>query len=132
VVATYASAIWCKSPNAPAPGTSLGPLSEIPEGDAQEFCCGEGPWIFSMLVVRREDAALAYLNASPHVFLPLTYRSARVLSRDGDRLVCSNHFAEFAVEDGRVLSGPADPACALTPVPVYVDGDGSLVIGEPN
>jgi nitrite reductase/ring-hydroxylating ferredoxin subunit len=132
VVATYASAIWCKSPNAPAPGTSLGPLSEIPEGDAQEFCCGEGPWIFSMLVVRREDAALAHLDACPRVFVPLTYRSARVLSRDGDRLVCSNHFAEFAVEDGRVLSGPADLACALTPVPVYVNGDGSLVIGEPN
>ena len=60
----------------------------------------------------------------------LTYRSGSVVSADGGRLVCSNHHAEFSVEDGGALSGPVSPGCGLTPVPVHVDADGSLIIGD--
>ena len=55
----------------------------------------------------------AYVNACPHVWLPLTFRSPRLLSEDGERLTCSNHLAEFAVDDGRALSGPVEPGCGL-------------------
>ena len=83
-----------------------------------------------MLVVRRGGDARAYVNACPHVWLPLTYRSGSVVSADGKQLVCSNHYAEFSVEDGSVLSGPVTPGCGLTPVPVHVDAHGSLIIGD--
>ena len=76
------------------------------------------------------DDAYAYVNACPHVWLPLTYRSGSVVSADGGRLVCSNHYAEFSVEDGSALSGPVTPGCGLTPVPVHVDAHGSLIIGD--
>jgi len=114
----------------PAPGTSLGPLQAIPDASVREFQFGEGRRIFSMLVVRRGAEVRAYVNACPHVWLPLTFRSPRLLSADGERLVCSNHLAEFAVEDGRALSGPVEPGCGLERVPVYVNAGGELVIGE--
>ena len=65
---------WRKSPQAPTPGTSLGPLNDISRGEAKEYVFGTGRRVFSMLVVRRGDAACAYVNACPHVWLPLTYR----------------------------------------------------------
>jgi nitrite reductase/ring-hydroxylating ferredoxin subunit len=120
---------WRQNHGAPAPGTSLGPLCGIAEGEAREFRFGEGRRIFSMLVVRHRDQPRAYVNACPHVFLPLTWRSDRVLSADGERLICSNHQAEFRVADGSIVTGPAEPGCALTPVPVHVDATGALVIG---
>ena len=121
---------WRKSPQAPTPGTSLGPLNDIPRGEAKEYVFGTGRRVFSMLVVRRGDAARAYVNACPHVWLPLTYRGGGVVSADGERLVCSNHYAEFSVEDGSTVSGPVTPGCGLTPVPVHVDAQGCLIIGD--
>ncbi|MBP2228999.1 nitrite reductase/ring-hydroxylating ferredoxin subunit [Azospirillum agricola] len=126
---------WRRDPNAPAPGTPLGPLDAIHDGGVREFRFGEGRRIFSLLVVRRGVEARAYVNACPHVWLPLTYRHDRVVSGDGRRLICSNHAAEFAVEDGSPLSGPgagpATPDCRLTAVPVHVDERGQLRIGNP-
>ena len=121
---------WRKSPQAPAPGTSLGPLSDIPDGEAKEYVFGTGRRVFSMLVVRRGGDARAYVNACPHAWLPLTYRSSSVVSADGERLVCSNHFAKFSVEDGRALSGAVPPGCGLTRIPVHVDAENRLTIGD--
>jgi nitrite reductase/ring-hydroxylating ferredoxin subunit len=122
---------WAENPLAPAPGTSLGSLETVDDASVREFQFGEGRRVFSMLVVRRGDDLRAYVNACPHVWLPLTFRSPRLLSEDGARLVCSNHLAEFAVDDGRALSGPVEPGCGLERIPVHVDGRGEIVIGEP-
>jgi nitrite reductase/ring-hydroxylating ferredoxin subunit len=105
-------------------------LNNISDGEAKEYVFGTGRRVFSMLVVRRGDNAYAYVNACPHVWLPLTYRSGSVVSADGGRLVCSNHYAEFSVEDGNTVSGPVTPDCGLTPVPVHVDARGCLIIGD--
>jgi nitrite reductase/ring-hydroxylating ferredoxin subunit len=121
---------WRKSPQAPAPGTSLGPLSDIPDGEAREYVFGTGRRVFSMLVVRRGRDARGYVNACPHAWLPLTYRSSNIVSADGERLVCSNHFAEFSVDDGRALSNTVPPGCGLTPVPIHMDAKGYLIIGD--
>jgi nitrite reductase/ring-hydroxylating ferredoxin subunit len=122
---------WQRNPEAPAPGTSLGPLAAIPDGEAKEFAFGAGRRVFSMLALRRGTMVRAYVNACPHAWLPLNFRHPEVLGGDGERLVCTNHFAEFAIEDGRALSGPVGPGCKLTPVPVHVDATGALVIGAP-
>jgi len=117
-------------PLAPACGTSLGPLSALADVSVREFQFGEGRRVFSMLAIRRGDQVRAYVNACPHVGLPLTFRSPRVLSMDGARLVCSNHFAEFTADDGRAIAGPVEPGCALARIPVHVDALGDIVIGE--
>ena len=121
---------WHALPLAPAQGTSLGPLAAMADASVREFQFGEGRRVFSMLAIRRGNQVRAYVNACPHVWLPLTFRSPRVLSMDGARLVCSNHYAEFAVEDGRAIAGPVEPGCALTRIPVHVDALGDVVIGE--
>jgi nitrite reductase/ring-hydroxylating ferredoxin subunit len=80
----------------------------------------------SVLVVRRGAEVRAWRNLCPHHWLPLTYRSAKILSGDGLRLRCSNHGAEFSVEDGRPLD--TSLPCGLEPVPVHIDRDGRVVL----
>ena len=123
-------AAWNESPLAPCPGTSLGPLAALADYTVREFEFGEGRRVFSMLAIRRGNDVRAYVNACPHVWLPLTFRSSRLLSEDGQRLTCSNHLAQFAVDDGRALSGPVEPGCGLIRVPVHVDARGEVVIGD--
>ena len=83
----------------------------------------------ALLVVRRGTELRAYLDLCPHVFLPLTQRGRRVLSADCERLRCTNHGAEFAVEDGRALAGPV-AGCGLTPVTLEVGADGIVVVND--
>ncbi|MGK9232842.1 Rieske (2Fe-2S) protein [Inquilinus limosus] len=93
----------------------------------RQLAFGAGRRVFSMLLVRRGGAVRAFLDACPHAFLPLTWRGRSVLSADGQRLVCSNHFAEFDADSGSPISGPAD--CGLDPIPVRVEADGTVVMG---
>ena len=94
------------------------PDAEVVLLDDDEF----GP----VVVVRRGAKVRAWRNLCPHHWLPLTYRSEKILSADGKRLRCSNHGAEFSIEDGR----PLDDAlpCGLEPVPVHVDLEGRVVL----
>jgi len=71
----------------------------------------------------------AYEDSRPHQYLPLTYRGSHVLSEDGQRLRCTNHGAEFAVSDGRVLSRPAQ-GIGLTKVPIRLEPDGCVMVGD--
>jgi nitrite reductase/ring-hydroxylating ferredoxin subunit len=115
----------------PGGGPVLGRLSDFPDRAATPGKYTAGGRDVAILVVRRGDELRAYLDLCPHQYLPLTWRGQRVLSGDGQRLRCSNHGAEFAVADGRGLSGPGS-ACALTPVPLRVDPDGTVLVdGEP-
>jgi nitrite reductase/ring-hydroxylating ferredoxin subunit len=94
------------------------PDAEVVLLDDDEF----GP----VVVVRRGAKVRAWRNLCPHHWLPLTYRSEKILSADGTRLRCSNHGAEFSTEDGQ----PLDDAlpCGLEPVPVHVDLEGRVVL----
>lgn len=79
-----------------------------------------------VLLVRRGPDVLGYLNICPHLGLPLDDLHDRLLSGDGERLVCSAHNAAFSVATGGAVRGlPAE--CALTPVPVTVSAAGEIV-----
>ena len=120
-----------------APGASpaqpgcavLGRLPDFLDGAATPAKCVVDEREVAVLVVRREAELRAYLDLCPHQYLPLTWRGPRVLSSDGERLRCSNHGAEFAVTDGRGLSGPGS-ACGLTAVPLHVDPDGTVHVDD--
>jgi 3-phenylpropionate/trans-cinnamate dioxygenase ferredoxin subunit len=49
--------------------------------------------------------------------------------RDGDRILCSSHFAWFDLRTGKVLSGPTEKD--LAQYPVRIEGDDVLVSSEP-
>jgi nitrite reductase/ring-hydroxylating ferredoxin subunit len=83
----------------------------------------------AIIVVRHGATLCAYEDSCPHQYLPLTYRGKQVLSHDGRRLRCSNHGAEFAVADGRALTGPGRGE-GLTRVPIRLTADGRVIAGD--
>ncbi|HEX5079197.1 MAG TPA: Rieske (2Fe-2S) protein [Geminicoccaceae bacterium] len=103
-------------------GTVLGPLAALPDGEVTEVEVGRD----SLLLLRRGPDLRAFRNLCPHQWLPLTYRSPKILSADGRRLRCSNHGAEFSAEDGRPFH--ATLTCGLEPVPIQVDAEGQVVL----
>jgi nitrite reductase/ring-hydroxylating ferredoxin subunit len=110
-------------------GSSLGRLEDFPDPSATPVRYRNGERDVALLVVRRGVQLRAYLDLCPHVFLPLTQRGRRVLSADGACLRCTNHGAEFAVDDGRALSGPSG-GCGLTAVALAIGADGAVLVSE--
>jgi nitrite reductase/ring-hydroxylating ferredoxin subunit len=110
-------------------GQPLGRLEDFPDQAATPISYRTGEREVALLVIRHGAELRAYLDVCPHVFLPLTQRGRRVLSADGERLRCTNHGAEFAVNDGRALGGPVD-GCGLTPVAAEVGADHIVLVNE--
>jgi nitrite reductase/ring-hydroxylating ferredoxin subunit len=107
----------------------LGQLAAFPDGAAARASYHAAGRETALIVVRQGEMLRVYEDVCPHQFLPLTYCGDRVLSQDGERLRCTNHGAEFAVEDGRALSGPCN-GCGLTRIAVRVAADGSVLIED--
>lgn len=117
---------WKLRPRAPAPGTELGPLDDVPDGEAKEYVFGRGASAFAMFVVRQGERLYGYLNICPHFSQPLNYRAGEFLNETKTRIRCTMHFSEFRIEDGSGVSGAAEN-CWLDPVPVEV-ADGKIRI----
>lgn len=120
---------WQQYRSAPALGTRLAQLDEIPIGGSHSVTLEGEKGSFPLLLVRLEGAVYGYVNACPHQFLPLDQRGSRILSQDGEVLRCTNHAATFSTRTGEGLSGHGE-GCALDPVPLSVNDDGWLVIGQ--
>ncbi len=73
----------------------------------------------AIMVVRRGDGVFAYVNSCPHIGAPLDFRPGRFLDVERRHILCANHNALFAIEDGRCLAGPCAGA-SLTAVAVAV------------
>lgn len=118
---------WRLRPQAPQPGTVLGPLDAIGSGSAKEYVFGVGLNAFRMFVVRQGDALHAYVNLCPHYSQPLNVRPDEFLSRNGDRIMCRRHLAIFSIDGGECLDGACD-GNALDAIPLHVS-NGNIVIG---
>ena len=122
------STSWSEHELAPAPGTELCPLEEIPDGDGKELIFGETTSAFRMFVVRRGGSVWGYVNTCPHVSLTLNLFPNRFTRPGADLIVCANHGAAFELETGYCVSGP----CAgehLEKVPVVVRDGNVLIAG---
>ena len=95
----------------------IGALELFPNGAATPASYYDGRRERAIIVIRNGLVLHAYEDVCPHQSLPLTYCGARVMSVDGERLRRSNPGAEFAVADGRAVSGPGQGA-GLTKVPI--------------
>lgn len=100
-------------------------IEEIPDGGAKGFSPPPGGFI-GLFAVRRGDAVAVYVNACPHIGTPLDWAPDRFLSRDGTRIVCSTHGAEFEVMTGQCVRGPCF-GDRLETVPVEID-DGTILV----
>ena len=112
--------IWRSYASAPAPGTALIALADLPEGATPLRV--EGPnGAFPLLLIRRGAAVHAFVNACPHQFLPLDHHGPNILSADGDRLMCTVHGAQFDIATGEGAAGHG-LGSALDPAPVENSG----------
>ena len=93
-------------------------LEDIPDGEAKGFPPEPGSFV-GLFAVRRGQQVFAYVNACPHVGLPLDPVPDRFLDRRKEVIVCAAHGARFRVEDGECTSGPCI-GDALEAVPVEV------------
>lgn len=114
---------WQTYPSAPVGGSFVCRASDVPEGGSFSVDLAG----FPILLARQTGQLVAYVNACPHQFLPLDYRSNQVISADGALLRCSVHEAGFDLRTGLGVEGPGSD-CALDPVPVQQTPDGDIVI----
>jgi len=120
---------WKVCANAPAVGTRLATIGDLPHDTPVGFTLGGGKDAFRGLIVRLGDRVKAYVNRCPHYAVPL--------NRDGDgfyvlpdnRVMCVVHCAVFGLEDGICVDGPVR-GDRLMVIPVAVKDDGSVVVSD--
>ena len=66
-----AANFWREREFAPAPGTGVCALDDVPDGKAREFVWGEGREPFRLLILRSGESVWGYLNKCPHFGTPL-------------------------------------------------------------
>jgi len=80
----------------------------------------------SLIGVRRGNSVYVYVNQCPHIGAPLNLDigsapPGRFLTRDRKHILCVNHGARFAFEDGLCVAGPC-VGKNLENVPVVIEG----------
>lgn len=118
---------WDADPGAPALGTRLCAVEDIPDGGAREVCFAAEGEPFRVLLLRRNAVVRAYRNRCPHFSIPLNCEEALFHVFDGEILMCAHHTAMFRVEDGYCYDGPCAGAF-LDAIPVRCV-DGVVTIG---
>jgi len=80
-------------------------VDEIPDGGSRGFPPPPGGFT-GLFAVRQGDRVHVYVNACPHLGLPLDWAPDRFLSQDGRHIVCSVHGALFHIDGGSCIFGP--------------------------
>jgi nitrite reductase/ring-hydroxylating ferredoxin subunit len=97
-------------------------LEELEVGKARGFDpFGEGR--DALFIVRGTDGLKAYRNVCPHQGASLPWQRNAYLNSQGTRIVCSAHGAQFDIDTGRCLQGPA-LGHSLEPVEISISDAG--------
>ena len=80
-------------------------LDDIPDGESRGFDPANGGFT-GLFAIRRGNTVYAYVNSCPHIGVPLDWTPHRFLTRDGRRIICATHGAEFRIETGECTTGP--------------------------
>lgn len=118
---------WQALPHAPAPGTPLCSLAELPASGGRLFWFGpEDGKRFGLIVLREGDAVHAYVNRCAHFGVPLSQTQEHLIVKPGKSLVCNVHYARYRWADGSCEFGDCDGEGLLV-VPLTLR-DGTLEI----
>ncbi len=93
-------------------------LEDLQDGTSKGFPPPPGGFA-GLFAVRQGDAVHVYVNACPHLGLPLDWVPDRFLSTDASRIVCATHGAAFRIADGVCRQGPCH-GVRLDPVLIQV------------
>ncbi|EHA16432.1 Rieske 2Fe-2S domain-containing protein [Halomonas sp. HAL1] len=117
---------WRNYVNAPQEGAIVCPSNVIQEGNAHCMEVISNGGTFPIVATRINGTIYCYVNACPHQYLPLNYRSNVIISSDGHHLLCSAHGAAFDIKTGNCLTAAFEK---LDAIPVLEDQEGSVCIG---
>ncbi len=88
------------------PGLALCSVAELDTGGVRGVELEHGGRLFDIVVVATPQGPRAYVNSCPHQGTPLEIFPHRFLTRDGQRLLCATHGAEFTLDGGMCVRGP--------------------------
>lgn len=94
---------WCDLPGAPASGSPVCALADLPDGGGRMLRLG--PAAFPLLVLRDGERCLGYVNRCPHFGVPLAQRDDQLILEPRRWVKCNTHYARFRWEDGYCDSG---------------------------
>ena len=84
------------------PAVTLCPSTVLSEGASKGVNVGQQ----RLFLVRKYGKVYGYLNACPHLGIPLEWQADQFLDHDAELIHCSTHGALFTIEDGLCVSGP--------------------------
>jgi nitrite reductase/ring-hydroxylating ferredoxin subunit len=106
---------------------ALGRLADVPEGQTRGYPGLPGQ--MGLFAVHRGGRLLVYVNACPHIGVPLDIMPDRFLDGPGRAIVCAVHGARFRIEDGFCLAGPC-AGDSLEAVEVVLDAEGTIWVPQ--
>jgi len=121
---------WYQVPAAPAPGTVLGALAELPDGQVtmRESLAAESPIPpFRYLLLRSGMQVKAYVNRCAHFGVPMATRQDLLIFTPLASVSCNVHYARYRWSDGVCEAGDCVGESLLT-IPVTVDAAGQVCI----
>lgn len=121
---------WQDLPNAPAPGTELGHLQALADGQATMHTLnGTDPKDkpFRVLLLRSGHQVKAYVNRCAHFGVPLAERQDLLIFQPDTSITCNVHYARYRWSDGACIAGDCEGESLLS-IPVAVDEAGRICI----
>ncbi len=121
---------WRQLPGAPAAGTALLPLDQLPEGQARLHTiapASPADPALRILLLRSGPEVKAYANRCAHFGVPLAAKQEQLIFVPHVSLTCNVHYARYRWSDGSCESGECEGE-SLTPVPVQVDATGIVCV----
>lgn len=119
---------WNSLPNAPASGTQLCRLNEVPDGGAHFVALGAEEAPYRVILLRSADSVFAYVNRCAHFGVPLAQRIEQLRFKPHLSVSCNVHYARFRWQDGFCEFGDCEGE-SLTPIPIEV-ADGVIRIAS--
>jgi nitrite reductase/ring-hydroxylating ferredoxin subunit len=121
---------WFELPRAPAVGTVLGSVSDLPDQQVTLLALDTGGGAaqpFRLLLLRESAQVRAFVNRCPHFGVPLAAKPTQLISKPGTSITCNVHYARFRWSDGVCESGECVGE-GLMPVPLDIADGGRIVI----
>lgn len=121
---------WQQLPGAPAVGTALLPLAQLPDGQARLHTiepASPADQVFRLLLLRSGPEVKAYANRCAHFGVPLAARQEQLIFVPHVSMTCNVHYARYRWSDGSCESGECEGE-SLTPLPVQVDATGMVCV----
>lgn len=120
---------WKALAGAPANGSVLARLADVPDGGALLVDLLQGEHTFSAVLLRSGDKVFAYVNRCSHFGVPLASKVQYLYAQPHQSIRCNVHAAEYRWQDGHCLSGEC-AGNALWAIPVQVAGELVLVADD--